>query len=216
MASRLLGRHRAKVLATDDTWRRALGPDILAPCRDELSSRELTLVDEIALTDLRNGWRGASALLEREGVDFSDTPLPAMLSFVERYLREDLELVRIRIARLTGADIASSEPRTDALDDDEWAVRLTQCGLQTSKRRVGVALAPAHRAGDASSDASYRASDFAQAAALAAARARPNMPSASETSCSETLRGDRKRTTLRSTPHLIISRPSSRAESSTR
>jgi hypothetical protein len=45
-----------------------------------------------------------------------------MLSFVESYLREELDLVRIRIARLNGADIPSPQPPAGTLDEDEWAV----------------------------------------------------------------------------------------------
>jgi integrase len=39
-------------------------------------------------------------------------------------LREELDLVRIRLARLNGADIPSPEVPAGALDDDEWAVML--------------------------------------------------------------------------------------------
>jgi hypothetical protein len=122
MTARLLGRHRATVLAADDTWRRTLERSDLQASRAELAIREQALIDEFALSSLRNAWRGASALLEREGVDFSHAPLPAMLSFVERYLREELDLVRMRIARLNGADIPSPKPPSGALDEDEWAV----------------------------------------------------------------------------------------------
>lgn len=110
MTSRLLGRHRSKVLATDDAWRRTLKPGKLSASRADLAMREQTLIDEIALNDLRNAWRSASALLERESIDFSLAPLPAMQSFVERHLREELELVRVRIARLNGADLPTPQP----------------------------------------------------------------------------------------------------------
>jgi hypothetical protein len=107
MTARLLARHRAVVLAGDDTWRRTLKPTDLARCRADFARREQGLIDDIALNNLENAWPGAWALLDRECVDFSRAPLPAMLSFVESYLREELDLVRIRIARLNGADIPS-------------------------------------------------------------------------------------------------------------
>jgi integrase len=122
MTARLLERHRAVVLAGDDTWRRTLKPTDLARCRADLARREQGLIDDIALNNLENAWPGAWALLDRECVDFSRAPLPAMLSFVESYLREELDLVRIRIARLNGADIPSPQPPAGTLDEDEWAV----------------------------------------------------------------------------------------------
>lgn len=122
MTARLLGRHRARVLAADDTWRNALEPRDLKASRTELAMREQALIDDIALSNLRNAWEGATVLLEREEVDSSLTPLSAMQSFVERFLREELELVRVRLARLNGADIPTPLPPIGTLDEDEWAV----------------------------------------------------------------------------------------------
>jgi len=122
MTARLLGRHRARVLAADDTWRNTLEPCDLKASRTELATRAQALIDDIALNNLRNAWEGASDLLEREEVDSSLTPLSRMQSFVERFLREELDLVRMRMARLNGADIPTPPPPLDTLDEDEWAV----------------------------------------------------------------------------------------------
>jgi integrase len=122
MTVRLLGRHRARVLAADDTWRNTLEPCDLRASRTELATRAQALIDDIALNNLRNAWKGASDLLEREEVDSSLTPLSRMQSFVERFLREELALVRIRMARLNGADVPTPLPPLGALDEDDWAV----------------------------------------------------------------------------------------------
>ncbi|MGV0127810.1 tyrosine-type recombinase/integrase [Burkholderia gladioli] len=122
MTARLLGRHRARVLADDDAWRQSLQPGDLQTSRADLAKHEQEIIDEIALHNLQNAWEGAEALLQREEVDASLASLAAMQSFVERYLREELTLVRIRLARLNGANIPTPEAPPGALDEDEWAI----------------------------------------------------------------------------------------------
>ncbi|MEX3981832.1 tyrosine-type recombinase/integrase [Paraburkholderia sp. EG287A] len=109
-------------MSADDTWRNTLEACDLKASRTELATHEQALIDDIALNNLRSAWDGATALLEREEVDSSLTALSAMQSFVERFLREELELARIRVARLNGADIPTPLPPLGALDEDEWAL----------------------------------------------------------------------------------------------
>ncbi|WP_193727940.1 tyrosine-type recombinase/integrase [Paraburkholderia franconis] len=122
MSARLLGLHRARVLSADDAWRQTLAPSDLLAARADLAQREQALIDDIALNNVNNAWKCAMELLELERVDSSVAPLAAMQSFAERFLREELELARIRIARLNGADIPTPQTPSGALDEDEWAV----------------------------------------------------------------------------------------------
>ena len=122
MTARLLGRHRAQVLAADDAWRRTLSPNDLQEARASLAAREQAFIDEIALSNLGKAWEGTAALMEREGVDSSLSSMTEMQSFVERFLRDELDVVRIRIARLNGVEISTPPLPRGALDEDEWEV----------------------------------------------------------------------------------------------
>ena len=126
MSARLLGRHRARALSAYDAWRQTLAPSDLPAARADLGHREQALIDDIALNNVNNAWKCAMELLELERVDSSLAPMAALRSFVERFRREELELVRIQIARLNGADIPTPQPPSGALDEDEWgAIRAT-------------------------------------------------------------------------------------------
>jgi integrase len=125
MSGRLIGRHRAAVLAGDEIWRRTLMTGELGKSRVNLAAQEQALIDDIALNHLDNALPAALTLLEKERVDVSRVPLAAMLSFVGRYLREELDLVRIRIARLNGANIPTPEAPIGPLDEDEWVGIMT-------------------------------------------------------------------------------------------
>ncbi|WP_185732158.1 tyrosine-type recombinase/integrase [Burkholderia sp. Bp8963] len=122
MSARLLGRYQARVLSDDDAWRQTLAPSDLHAARADLVQREQALIDDIALDNVNNAWKSAAELLKLEGVDSTLASMAAMQSFVNRYLRNELDLIRIRIARLNGADIPTPQLPPGALDEDEWAV----------------------------------------------------------------------------------------------
>ncbi|WP_322041368.1 tyrosine-type recombinase/integrase [Burkholderia diffusa] len=122
MSARLLGRYQARVLSDDDAWRQTLAPSDLHAARADLIQREQALIDDIALDNVNNAWKSAAELLKLEGVDSTLASMAAMQSFVNRYLRNELDLIRIRIARLNGANIPTPQLPPGALDEDEWAV----------------------------------------------------------------------------------------------
>lgn len=78
MSARLLGCHRARVPSDDDAWRQTLAPSNLHAARADLVQHEQALIDDIALDNVNNAWKGAAELLKLEGVDSSLAPLAAM------------------------------------------------------------------------------------------------------------------------------------------
>ncbi|TGP40560.1 hypothetical protein EN871_27765 [bacterium M00.F.Ca.ET.228.01.1.1] len=62
----------------DDAWRQTLAPSNLHAARADLVQHEQALIDDIALDNVNNAWKGAAELLKLEGVDSSLAPLAAM------------------------------------------------------------------------------------------------------------------------------------------